>query len=164
MAFNDPIFLTTTPFNVDWNGETWLGIGALGEIEAVEDTVGESSSLKFSLSAVPSVMLSLALGESARNKGCRVYDVTLHAETCAVLDASLIWAGILDQMPIVEGGETSTVGVTSKHMGSLFARVKPLRYTDGDQQLVSPGDTSLRFIPSQATHQDIWPAASFGAV
>jgi hypothetical protein len=48
-----------------------------------------------------------------------------------------------------------------------FARPKPFKYSDADQQryvsVDSPGveDTSMRFTVSQAMHQDIWPAAAY---
>ena len=58
----------------------------------------------------------------------------------------------------INGG---TIGVTAYPMSRVFARPKPLRYTDGDQQLVSAGDRALEFLPSQAQHQDIWPASSW---
>ena len=79
----------------------------------------------------------------------------------AVLDSPTVWAGTLDQMPISRGVNTSTIGVTALHRGATFRNPKPLRYTDSDQQQVSAGDTSMRYVVSQSQHQDIWPAASF---
>ena len=55
-----------------------------------------------------------------------------------------------------------TIAASATHKGALLRRPKPFRYTDGDQQRVSSGDTSLRFVVSQSQKRDVWPAASWG--
>jgi hypothetical protein len=102
-------------------------------------------------------MLALVLGTSARNKSCVLRLAILNATTHAVEDVSTVGTFRLDQMTI----SGSTVGVTAVPLARIFARPKPIRYTDGDQQLVSSGDRALEFVVSQANHQDVWPAASW---
>lgn len=161
MALSSPLRLNTSAVNIDWNGNTWAGAGALGAVEEVADASGEFKGLRFSLSGVPTALLSVALAEPIRNKACTLWLGILDPATHAVLDAPQVWAGTLDQMPITQTGDTCTLAVTAEHAGATFARPKPLRYTDADQQRLYPGDTCLRFVVSQANHQDAWPAASF---
>jgi hypothetical protein len=85
----------------------------------------------------------------------------LDPATQAVLDAPIVFTGTLDQMPINHGAQTSTIGVTAIHRGETYRRPKPLRYTDGDQQLLHSGDTCMRYVISQSQVQDVWPAASY---
>jgi hypothetical protein len=161
MLLSAPLRLNTSAMTIAWNGNDWAGAGSLGAIDEVKDGTGEVAGLRFSLSGVPTTLLSVALQEPIRNKPCTVWLGVLDPATHAVLDALQIWAGTLDTMPITQQGDTCTISVTAEHPGVNFARPKPLRYTDADQQRLYPGDTCLRFVVSQANHQDTWPAASF---
>lgn len=147
--------------SISYGGETYYATGSLGSVEEIDDSPGENKPLRFVLSGVPSEMLALALQEEIRNKPASVRLAVLDATTYAVLDAPLIWVGSTDQMPISHGRTGSTIAVTAEHRGTTYARAKPLRYTDIDQQRLYPGDTSARYVTSQANHQDIWPAADF---
>ena len=89
------------------------------------------------------VMIALALGESARNKSCVVYLAVLDPVTHAVADVQTLWRGTLDQMPVSEDGSSSVISVTALHRAKLFQRVKPLRYTDGDQQKGCPARAGM---------------------
>lgn len=161
MQYATPLYVNSSSITIDWGGNSYLGAGALGVVDAVRDTAGEITSLKFVLSGVPSDAIALALGESARNRACLLRLAILHPDTYAVIEAPLIFSGVLDQTAITEGGETATVGVTAVHMGALLARRKSLLYTDADQKKLYPGDTSLRFVVSQSQKKDVWPASNW---
>lgn len=161
MLLTSPLRLNTSALAIDWNGFTWSGAGALGAIDEVKDAAGEQQGLRFTLSGVPASLLSLALQEPVRGKACSLYLAILDPLSHAVLDVPLAWSGTLDQMAIAQSAETCTIAVTAEHAGLTYGRPKPLRYTDADQQRLYPGDTSLRFVVSQAQHQDVWPSASF---
>jgi hypothetical protein len=161
MLLTLPIRMASTPYNVVYGGQTYVGLGQFGSVEEIDDSPGEYKSVQFALTGVQNDMLTIALNEDIRNKAVYVRNATLDPTTHAVLDAPLAWSGTLDQMPIQFGKETSQITVTAEHRGATFARVKALRYNDVDQQRLYPGDTSLRFVTSQANHQDVWPAAAF---
>jgi hypothetical protein len=158
MAFSPVIRLASSAVDIVWSGNTYLGAGPLGSVEAVKDSAGDATALQFQLSGVPTDNLALALGQSARNKACTVRLAVLNSTTHAVEDVATIGVFQLDQLAI----SGSTIGVTAYPMARVFARPKPIRYTDGDQQLVSSGDRALEYLVSQSTHQDVWPAASWG--
>lgn len=141
--------------------DTYLGQGNLGGVDQVVDTPGGGAALRFALSGVPSDLISLALSEDVRGKVVNLRLAILDPATHAVLDSPLIWTGSVDQMIITHGTETSSIGVTAVHRSETFRRIKPLRYTDNDQQRLYPGDTSLRYVVSQSQVQDVWPAASY---
>jgi hypothetical protein len=87
----------------------------------------------------------------------------LSATTHALLDVVPLWAGRMATMDLQQdpSGLTAAVKLTAEHRGVLFSRAKPLRYTDADQQKLFFGDKCLEYLVSQASHQDIWPAASY---
>lgn len=158
MGFSPVLRLATSSVDVDWSGNTYLRTGNLGAVEAVRDSSGDAQALQFSLSGVPSENIALALGTSARNKSCTLRLAILNPTTHAIEDVSTVGVYQLDQMTV----SGSVISVTAYPMARIFARPKPLRYTDADQQLVSAGDRSLEMIVSQNTGQVVWPANTWG--
>lgn len=158
MAFSPVLRLCSAPVSVVWNSNTYLGAGTLGAVDVVRDTSGDAQALQFTLSGVPSENLSLALSQSPRGRACTVRLAVLNSATHAVEDAVLLGNFVLDQLTI----NGNSIGVTALPLARIFARPKPLRYTDGDQQALSAGDRCLEYLNSQSTHRDVWPAASWG--
>lgn len=157
MAFSPVLYLASSAVDIVWNGQTWLGAGNLGSVEPVRDRSGDEGGLQFTLTGVPSAAIALALGTSVRNRACTLRLAVCNPTSQAIEDVTVIGTFRMDQMTIAG----ATIGVTAFPMSRLFSRARPIRYTDGDQQLVSAGDRSLEFIVSQANKQDVWPAAAW---
>ncbi len=163
MGLTEPLYMTTATRKVIFGGNEYLALGHLGSVDPVDDKAGtDNRGLKFTLSGVPNEMLAISLQENIRNRPVSVRMAVLHPMTHDVIDAPAIWTGTLDQMPIHLGTDSSVITVTAEHRGSTFARPKPVRYTDNDQRRLFAGDTSLRFVVPQSTHQDVWPSAAWG--
>lgn len=167
MELTSTLRLSSSSWTINYGGNDYLGAGLLGSVERVNDSPSEIKPLRFVISGVPTETIAIALAEPIRNRPCKLRLAILDSETHAVLDAPIVWSGTLDQMPITHqtdesGRSTCTIAATAEHRGATFGRVKPLRYTNGDQRKLFPTDTSLRFIPVQVAHKDIWPASSFG--
>lgn len=157
-----PLRANSSAVDIAWGGQTWLRTGGFGGVDAVRDTTGEITALKFVLSAVPQDALALALASSARNVPVTLRLATLDAGTHAVVGAHVVFQGVGDQTPVTEGADSSTIAVTAQHLGTLLRRRKPFRNTDLDQQRRYPGDTSRRFVVSQAQKKDVWPSSEWG--
>lgn len=160
LGFSPAVRLNSSTYTLQEGSNLYYGTGSLGAVEAVQDEAGSAGPLRFSLSGVPSESIGLALAEEPRGKTCTLRLAVLNPDTHAIEDTPVAWTGTLDQMPITHGASTCTIGVTAVHRGETYRRPKPLRYTDGDQQRLHPGDTSMRYVLSQAQVQDVWPAAS----
>jgi hypothetical protein len=161
MAFVTPVRLCTGAVSIAYSGNTYTGAGTLGAVEAINDQVQSTQNLQFTLSGVPLDVLAIALSESVRGTLCTMRLALLDPATHAVLDAPVAFSGTLDTMGVRHGAESATVAVVAMHRGDTYRRPKPLRYTDGDQQLLHSGDTSMRYVISQSQVQDVWPAASY---
>jgi hypothetical protein len=161
MMLSAPVRMNTMNVPLTYGGVEYIGTGVLGAVNEIDDSPGEYKNLTFTLSGVDLAVISIALQENIRNKTVSVRLAVLAQDSNAVLDAPLIWTGLLDQMPIQMGDKTASVSVSAEHRGLVFSRPKPINYTDADQARVDPTDTSLRFIQSQSTHNDTWPAAAF---
>lgn len=158
MQMSATLHFNTTATSIDWNGHTWVGCGPLGAIEEITDLPGPYKSLRFTLSGIPTSLQAIALAEQINGKPCKVYLGLFSSATWQVLDVLSQWSGRMNQMPLSEDtqNETITIGVVAEHPGTLYARVKPQRMTDADHQRDYPGDTSFRFLVSQANHLDAW--------
>lgn len=161
LGFDPAVRLCSGSVAIQWGADLYYGTGTLGAVEAVTDEVQSTQGLRFTLSGVPSDSIALALGEDVRGKSCTLRLAVLDPATHAVLDAPIVFTGELDTMPITHGTDDCTIGVVAIHRGDTYRRPKPLRYTDGDQQRMHSGDTSLRYVLSQAQVSDVWPAAGF---
>lgn len=161
MDLDSTVYLSSAGVDIEYAGQTWLGAARFGSINEISDSAGERKALQFSLSSVPVEFLALSLGNQVRGKRVKIYEAVLDPDTYLVLDAPLIWTGSLDQVTIAESGKSGDISATAEHRGTTFARIKPLRYTDGDQQRLHPGDRSMQFVVSQSNHRDVWPAAAF---
>lgn len=161
LGYSPAVRLNSSTYTLQQGSDLYYGTGSLGAVEAVQDEVGGAGPLRFTLSGVPSESIAMALAEEPRGKSCTLRVAVLNPATHAIEDTPVAWTGTLDQMPISHGAASCTLGVTAVHRGETYRRPKPLRYTDGDQQRLYPGDTSMRYVLSQAQVQDVWPAASY---
>lgn len=155
------VYLCSAGVDLVYGGNTWVGAAKFGSIESLMDAASERRALQFTLSSVPNDVLAIALAEPVRGKAVRIYEAIFDTSTYAVIDAPLVWSGSLDQMTTSEGQDAGQITVTAEHRGTTFARVKPLRYTDFDQQRLYPGDNAMQFVATQANHADVWPAAAW---
>lgn len=148
---------------VDWDGHTWTGAGTLGSIDGIAETAGEAEKkgLSMSLSGMSAAVLSSVLSASVRDHDCAIYFAVLDYATESVLDALQLFSGKLSQASITRTKDGRSIGVNVAHISDYFSRPKPFRNTDSDQRSAYSGDTSRRFVVSQAQKQDVWPAASW---
>lgn len=160
MLLDTPIYMCNAGVNIDYGGNTYLGVQQL-QVEAVSEGSQQAEQMKFTLPAVPNEYLALALSTNIRGKVVRVYIGILHPDTHAILDLVPLWNGQLDQMPVGFGPDTAAISVTAEHRAVAFARPKPLRYTDADQRRLYPGDKCLEFLIDQTQKQDVWPSAEW---
>lgn len=158
MRLTSTVCLCTAGVDLDWGGRTWQGAGFVGSIDEVSESAGDQKPLTFQLSSVPNEFLALALGEPIKGKRCILRLAAISEVDYEVKVADELWRGELELMQVQEGDPNGFITVNATPLSTLFARPKPVRYNDSDQQKLYPGDTCLRFIVSQAAHRDVWPS------
>jgi hypothetical protein len=161
MDLTEPLFLNSSGMNLVLDGNTYLGLGDLGQIDAITETSAELPQVKFTLSGVDPTMLSLALQEPVQGKAVRVKFAIFDPSSGALLDVRMRYAGFLDVMAISDGKDSATIAVTSESAMLDLLRPGGLLYSDADQQALNPSDLSMQYINDQVEQKLVWPAASF---
>lgn len=129
------------------NGNTYLGVGNLGKVEGIEESVDlKATGLRVTLSGVTSSLVSVALGEEYQGRTIRAYLAFFDTAWVVTGDPVLAFAGRIDIMTIVDAGETSEIELTAESRAVDLNRAdNPQRYTDEDQQRMFSGDLGCQF-------------------
>ena len=74
LDFEQPLRVCSAGYNIVWNGITWLGLGALGGIEPIEEQAGlEAIGVRLTLTGVPTDLIAITLGEQYQGKPCQIW-------------------------------------------------------------------------------------------
>jgi hypothetical protein len=124
-----------------WNGQTWVGVGTLGQISEIAETTDVAAvGIVLSLSGIPQGLINQALGECRQGAPVKVWIGTLNAAGAVIADPYQCFAGRMDVPTIGENGETSTISITVENRLIDLQRSRERRYTHEDQQIDFPGD------------------------
>jgi hypothetical protein len=163
MAFSTgEVFLNTSTWNLDYDGNTYRGAYGLGTISAVTDKPGEIQGLTLELFA-DAAHVSLALDDAGVVQGtvCTIRTAIIETTNYTVLDAPVEWLGTLDTMSIAEDGEKAVIRVSAESRGVDLLRGNPWTYSNPEQRILSASDGSFRFIVDQIDKRIVWPAKAF---
>jgi hypothetical protein len=142
---------------INWGGFDWLGVGTLGSVSAVEETSElQRRTLVYTLTGIPSAMISIVLGENYQGRKANLYlGFKDPATGLLVATPDLLDSGLLDVSEIEEG-DTISVTITAESRVAQWDRPVVRRYTDTDQKSRFPGDRGLEFIDQAAQKEINW--------
>jgi hypothetical protein len=158
MDLTSPLRLCTGGWTLTYGGDVYTAVGTLGAIDSIRESASEPAAIRFTISGVPSAMVSLALSEPVQGAAVTLYVAVFDPSTYQILDAAVEWSGTLDTMTISEDGVAAGITVTAEHAGIDLLRAHPTRFTDADQQRLYPGDLGFEYVTDQADQTIIWPA------
>ena len=149
------LYLTTAAHNVTWDGQTWFGVGRIGEIEPIKEGIeSQMYGIRMSLSALPVYMVAAALGESYQGKPVTIWQ-GLVSGGALVADPILAGRYRLDTMEIALG-ETATVQLTAESRLVDWSRPRIRRYNDADQRARYPDDIGMQYVEQVIEKELIW--------
>lgn len=151
-----------------WNGlgdltalsQTFTGSGTLLAVSDYEETQSlEAQGLKFTLSGIPSNILSLSLDRGQYyNRECAFYFGALDDAGVLVSEPYKQFSGFMDVMEITEAGETCSIEINAENKMLILNRKKDRRYTPEDQKIYYPSDLGFDFVPTMQDKEIIWKA------
>jgi hypothetical protein len=141
------VYIWTGIGSLSWNGHTWVGVGTLASISAIEEGADiNARGISISLSGIDPSTLADALQEFQVEAPVAVY-LGLFNGAGALLDAPILsWAGRMDQPTIDVGAETATISINAESRLLLMKVPCDRRYTAADQSIDFPGDNGLNFV------------------
>lgn len=154
---NDPVRVNTSAKDVDWNGETWTGLGVLTEISSMGQNIEmRTDNLSVQLSGVP--LSSLAEAKTHKYRGRRaVVHYGLFDEDWALLpDPQIVFKGKMDAMATEVSGDSATIGIEIVSDMADWQRANTYRYTDNMQKDRYPDDKGLEFVTAQSERALDW--------
>jgi hypothetical protein len=160
-----PAFMWTGIGNLQWNGQTWIGVGTLGTISAIEDSSElKATNVTFTLSGIGQDMIKHALGEMRQGYPVQLWFGTLGDNNNVIADPLQMYAGRIDVPTIDEGAPTATISVSTENRLIDLQRSRERRYTDQDQQIDHPGDLGMQYVQLIQNWNGTWGKAGPGGV
>lgn len=143
--------------SIDWDGQTWLGLGALVNVSPITETTSVSAQgFSVELSGQSSANLSLALQSCRQGKAGRLWLGAMTAAGALRGDPYLLREGKLDIAGGTDDGESATITVSYEDRLIDLERAREYRYTTESQRLFYPNDLGFEFVPSLQDSFDLW--------
>lgn len=145
---------------LSWNGQTWTGVGSLGQVSAVPETSDVAAAgIQFSLSGIPSGVLASALSEVRQGFPVILWQGFLTAAGGVVASPNQAWNGRMDSCMVNESGETATITLTAESRMMDLNRSRERRYEKQDQTIDFAGDLGFDYVPSLQELSIVWGRA-----
>lgn len=145
---SDTIYLWTGVGSIDWNGQTWVGLGGLIEISAIkESTNTEATGFQISVTGESSANVTRALTACRQNKPGKIWLGALDDAGAIIADPYQVRAGKLSHPELSDDGESATISVIYEDELTDLERPRERRYTSQDQALTYPEDRGFDFVP-----------------
>jgi hypothetical protein len=151
--------------NLQWNGQTWLGLGTLGTISDIEESSEiKATNVTFTLSGIAHDMIQHAIGEVRQGYPVQLWLGTLGDNNNVIADPLQIFAGRMDVPTIDEGATTSTISIAVENRLIDLNRSRERRFTDQDQQIDHPGDLGFQYVQFIQNWNGTWGKPGPGGV
>jgi hypothetical protein len=140
-----------------WNSQTWIGLGYLGKIDAIEEGADiEARGVTLTLNGIPQALLNEALAQTRQGQAVKIWAGFTDASGNVIVDPFQSFAGRLDVPTIDEGGETATISITAESRLIDLHRSRERRYTPDDQAIDYPTDQGFNYVPSLQESSVVW--------
>lgn len=156
------VFTTSLAHSKDWDGQTWLGLGNLGNVEAITEGENiEAYGIRLTLSGIPvypaadSALMSVMLSEAYQGRRVRIWFAPLDASHAVIADPVLVFRGRMDT-PEIEVGSTASIKLPCEGRLADLNRQRVGRYTHEDQIARFPNDRAFEFVPQMQQKELYW--------
>ena len=153
------VYLCDLPFDVSWNGNTYLAARGIGTIEPITEADGEALGIVMTLSAVQQAHIASALTETIQGREALVRLAIVDGTTLRV-DAT-VWRGLMDVMTIDDNGSQPVIRVTAEHQMLGWQTPSGKLFSDPEQQEAYAGDKFFEYAAQIAEATIVWPAKEF---
>lgn len=166
------IYLSSLSHTITWGGHDWLGLGSIGGVSPVDESLGTSASaMTFTLNVAQIEWLSIATGATSEYRGrdAKLYFCPLNEQFQLVDTPVICWRGTMDTMTTgisgTQGEASGSISLKCETSAYGLKRKSSLRYNDAQQQQRHPGDTGLMYLKELIGNPDavVWLTKKFQA-
>lgn len=132
-----------------WNTYDWIGAGHQLAFSQIEEA-GEIKAVGFSVSLSGQPIANMAVAEEGHRSGQpgKLWLALFDANMALIADPYQLRRGLLDQMPVTDGGETCTIAVQYEDRLAALEVPNERRWTPEDQKLDYSSDLGFDFVQS----------------
>jgi len=155
---NEPVRAWSGIGTLTWDGHDWIGVGTLGEVAAIEETLEvRATGGEFRLSGVPSDLLLEVSQTPLQNRPVKLWLSFMQEDWLGLAaDPVLIFQGRMDTLEITDGGSTATIVLRAENRLRDLERERIRRYTTEDQASEYAGDLGFAYVPELQEFEIHW--------
>lgn len=137
------------------NGQTFLGVGNLGDVGSVtEENSTSSSTMSMALSGLDMSLVGGTLNEEVI--GCNVVCyLAVMNDQGVVTGANVLFEGFITDTSL-QAGQQNALSYVIANVFERWSQGLPDRYTDESQQRLYPGDRFFRYVAQMAERSIFW--------
>ncbi len=137
------------------NGQTFLGVGNLGDVGSVtEENSTSSSTMSMALSGLDMSLVGETLNEEVI--GCNVVCyLAVMNDQGVVTGANVLFEGFITDTSL-QAGQQNALSYVIANVFERWSQGLPDRYTDESQQRLYPGDRFFRYVAQMAERSIFW--------
>jgi len=156
LDFSAPLRVCSSGYDIAWNGQTWMGLGALGGLEPIEEQASlEATGVRLTLTGVPVDMVAISLTEQYQGRACQIWFAPLREDLQLVVQPIRLFSGRMDTMD-TEVGDTATITLTAESRMVSWDKARVRRYNNEDQQSRYPGDRGFEYVAQMVEKNLLW--------
>lgn len=137
------------------NGQTFLGVGTLGDVGSVtEENSTSSSTMSMALSGLDMSLVGATLNEEVIGRNVVCYIAVMNDQG-NVIAANILFEGFITDTAL-QAGQQNALSYVISNVFERWSQGLPDRYTDESQQRLYPGDRFFRYIAQMAERSIFW--------
>lgn len=144
-----PIYLHSRFGEYDYDGNTYYGVGAFGNISVKNESAElNPERVSLSLEGIDLKFIDEVLGQNYQNRDVYIYKALLDDDDTILSGTIIKWfRGVSGNASISEkAGNTCQVTLEVSNFLAKWRRPSNLRYNDKTQQELYAGDTGLQYV------------------
>lgn len=137
------------------NGQTFLGVGTLGDVGLVtEENSTSSSTMSMALSGLDMSLVGETLNEEVIGRNVICYLAVMNDQG-VVTGANVLFEGFITDTAL-QAGQQNALSYVIANVFERWSQGLPDRYTDESQQRLHPGDRFFRYVAQMAERSIFW--------
>lgn len=142
----ETVYLCSAPFNLVWNSETWLGVGALGSVSGVtEDSAVSAQATSLTLTGIPPEYMADALEVVTFGGKAQLY-LGFLSNGALLTDPIPACLGLIDAPSVKIGPESCEISIAIESEMADLQRARGGRYTACDERSRFPNDGCCDYV------------------